>query len=121
MQLLDGHRRPCAPAPLRGPLSPPHRLDGHPLAKRVLATYATHRAKGPAPLAKKKGGLATYGQKGPALRCLPPPHRLTGGLPTDLRGRPSPYPTFPTSPNSPPDFPQLPQLPPTGIKVLGVK
>ena len=40
MQLQDGHRRPCAPAPLRGPLSSPHRLDGHPLAKRGLATYA---------------------------------------------------------------------------------
>jgi hypothetical protein len=73
VQLLDGHRRPCAPAPLRGPLSPPHRLDGHPLAKRVLATYATHRAKGPAPLAKKRGDWPPMAKRGlPFGASLPP-------------------------------------------------
>ena len=44
----------CPTPPLGTPLGPLHRLDGHPLAKRVLATYAPHRAKAPPPLAKKR-------------------------------------------------------------------
>jgi len=45
----------CPIPPLGTPLGPLHRLDGHPLAKRGLATYAPHRAKATPPLAKKKG------------------------------------------------------------------
>jgi len=43
----------CPTPPLGTPLGPLPRLDGHPLAKRGLATYAPHRAKAPPPLAKK--------------------------------------------------------------------
>ena len=61
--------------PLGTPLALyPHRLTGHLLAKRALATYAHTGQKGPAPLAKKRGGLATYGQRGlPFGASLPTP------------------------------------------------
>jgi len=59
--------------PLGTPLGPLHRLAGHPLAKRVLATYAPHRAKGPAP-GRLRSLLATKG-RGEGLCPATPPGR----------------------------------------------
>jgi len=57
--------------PLGTPLGPLHRLAGHPLAKRVLATYAPHRAKGPAP-GRLRSLLATKGRGGGLCPAIPP-------------------------------------------------
>ena len=62
-------------SPLGTPLGPLHRLAGHPLAKRVLATYAPHRAKGTAP-GRLRSLLATKGRGG---GLCPAPRRGGGG------------------------------------------
>jgi hypothetical protein len=100
VQRPDGHRRPCAPAPLRGPLYPyPHRLATYPPSptdwpplRRPLPSPTDWMAKGephpslatrPYPfgaspltyrLGAKGGGLATYGLRGAGFFFRTYPH-----------------------------------------------
>ena len=90
MQRPDGHRRTCAPAPLRGPLYPyPHRLATYPPSPTDWAPLRR-------PLPSPTDWMAIHWPKGdwPTLTPLPTrlPHWMAKGEPhPSLATRPLPF------------------------------